>query len=188
MAADGRQLSRVSIIRALCIVLAALVSVDVGHTQASARSDAISFFLDRPPTDSDLARLPNTARDVVIAKVRIVGRVSYLGRRDESGLPSPGPRPRDLFGARIDVLDVLSGPIVTGAQLYVTFGEPGGGRNYVFPVTPRALELSYFITAFTDQDGVRRLAGFRVSQGEYEEWHKAWLEYERMRGRPGARD
>lgn len=93
----------------------------------STEREAISFFRREPPIESDLAGLPNSARDVVVAKVRIVGRVSYLGPRER---PS-GPPMKDLFGARIEVLEVLRGSIVTGTQLYVVFGEPDPGRDYV---------------------------------------------------------
>jgi hypothetical protein len=181
-------LSRYSAAFALSILLCVIGNLSESWAQMSTVRDAISFFRHDPPTDTDLAGLPKTARDVVIAKVRIVGRVSYLGGRDVSGLPPPGPRTKDLFGARIQVLEVLSGPIVIGAESYVVFGEPSVGRDYIFPITPRMRELPYFIASFTDQDAVHRLVGFNVSRSEYEEWHNEWLEYERMRGRPGAQD
>jgi hypothetical protein len=146
----------------------------------------LQSFLDQTPDDAELARLPPGAQDVTVAKVRVLAGPFYLIGRDQSG--APPPLPKDLFAARVEVLEVLKGKTTIGAVLHPSFGVPGPGRRYKFPHTPLQKERSYFIVSYVDDDRVRRLLAFTVSEQEYAVWEEEFFEYERSRGRPGARD
>jgi hypothetical protein len=159
-----------------------------GQAQMAIAPYATQYFLDQPPSRADLATLPPNARDVIIAKVRLTQSVSYLGGRDQSGEPWPFAVPKDLFRAVVKIVDVLSGSTKNGDEFGVFFGIPGPGRKYKYPRTPRMNERAYFIVSYRDEDDVRRLVGFPTSRDDYERWKREWLDYEDMRGRPGARD
>jgi hypothetical protein len=146
----------------------------------------LQSFLDQAPADAELARLPPGAQDVIVAKVRVREGPFYLIGRDQSG--APPPLPKDLFGARVEVLDVLKGRITTGAQFDLSFGVPGPGRRYKYPHTPRQKATDYFIVSYVEDDKVHRLLAFIISEQEHAEWEKEVFEHERLRGRPGARD
>jgi hypothetical protein len=128
------------------------------------------MFLDRAPTNSDQAMLPQDARDVLIAKVRVVGGPSWLGGRDQSGMRPPLPLEMDLFGASIEVLDVLSGNVRAGTRLDVYFGRPGGQRRYKLPLTSDQKRRDYFVVSYARDDGKRRLLAVPISREEYELW------------------
>ena len=57
-----------------------------------------------------------------------------------------------------------------------------------YPHTPRMRALEYFMVAYLEEDGKRRLLGFPASPDAYEQWDKEVQEYERLRGLPGAVD
>jgi hypothetical protein len=156
------------------------------QAQMSTEAYAWKHFLDEPPAAGDLAKLPTTARDVIVAKVRIIGGPYYLMGRDQSGVPPPFPK--NLFEAKVEILDVLRGRTVKGAQYNVFFGVPGLGRRDKYPQTPSQKTRDHFVISYVEDDEERRLAGFPVSEQEYEEWRKEVSDYERIRGRPGARD
>jgi hypothetical protein len=146
----------------------------------------LTSFLEQAPTDAELARLPPGARDVIVAKVRVREGPFYLIGRDQSG--APPPLPKDLFAARVEVIDVLKGRTTTSAQFDLSFGVPGPGRRYKYPHTPRQKARDYFIVSHVEDDKVRRLLALPISEQEHAEWEKEVFEYERLRGRPGARD
>jgi hypothetical protein len=160
-----------------------------GCREAGAQMDtayATQYFLDSPPSTAPLTTLPTNAREVIIAKVRMVGRIAYLiGRHQSDQLP---PRPKDLFGVDVEVVEALRGRTDVSARHKVYFGVPGEGRNYKYPHTPRMYAREYFIVSYIGEDKVRRLLGFPVSRGEYDEWEREVSRYERIRGLPGARD
>jgi len=172
-----------------CIILMSLVvvlSFNEGRAQMSTDAYAWKHFLDEPPAAADLSPLPIGARDVLLAKVRIVGRIFWRGKRDQSGQAPPPPK--RIFGAEVEIVDVLSGNAAKGARHIVSFGVPILGRRDMYPVTPRMYARDYFIVSYLDQDSERELVGFSASEQEYEEWIRNVSEYERQRGRPGARD
>lgn len=142
----------------------------------------VSYFLDNVPSRVDASTLPKTARDVVVARVRIVGRPSYLVGRDQSGGPSLEPRPKNLFHSRLKILKVESGKATVGSTVDATFGLPtsSGLRNY-HPYTPEQLDRDYFVVMYTDDDGRARLAGFAIGESEYQLWKSEAEKYDRQR-------
>jgi len=91
-----------------------------------------TYFLDEPPTKVDLAQLPPTARDVIIARVRIVKGPNYFAvDRDEVY------RGKYYFGARLAVTSVLEGQSKIGESYDVKFGIRGLNISlYIYPHTP----------------------------------------------------
>src|SRR5262249_47486887 len=129
-----------------CIILMSLVvvlSFNEGRAQMSTDAYAWKHFLDEPPAAADLSPLPIGARDVLLAKVRIVGRIFWRGKRDQSGQAPPPPK--RIFGAEVEIVDVLSGNAAKGARHIVSFGVPILGRRDMYPVTPRMYARDYFI-------------------------------------------
>ena len=160
-----------------------------GWAQMSADPQATKYwqyFLDHAPADVDSAKLPASAQDVIIAKVRIVGGPSALGGRDQSGQPPPPPK--DPFFARVKIIAVLSGKAVTEGQYDLYYGASTRGGSYKNPVTPGQKARDYFIVSYVENDKRRRLLAFPESREEYEKWQKEFYENERIKGRPGARD
>lgn len=147
----------------------------------------VSYFLESSPSNIEASTLPKTAREIVVARVRISGRPAYLVGRRESGVSPSGPPPRNLFHARLNILDVRSGNAAVGSKVDVTFGVPSSSnlRNY-HPYTPVQLERDYFVVMYVDDDGRRRLAGFAISETQYRDWEVEVREYDRPKGRPRA--
>ena len=152
------------------VVLASLVLAPLlssGFPVLAAESYATQYFLDEPPSDLDLSRIPSTADDVIVAKGRI-DSLAYLIGRDQSG--EPPPLPKELFYARIRVRDVLRGTPQGGATLDVYFGIPGGGRKNAYPASERMKGREYFVISYVDADRMRRLVGVPMSVDAYNEW------------------
>lgn len=145
---------------------------------------AQEFFFDQPPAETLLAELPAAARDVVVAKVRIIGGVSSLLGRDQSGRPPP--LTKDSLHAWVEITDVIRGAATVNMRFDGVFGKPGTELRYKFPHTQSMLKREYFIVSYVGGDGIRRLLGSPVSLEVYEKWYEEVREYRRARGRPGA--
>ena len=83
------------------------VGAPAGWAQTNVDPQPVQYlqsFLDHPSADAERARLPSSAQDVIVAKVRILMGPYYgIGRDDPDGPPLP----KDLFGARVEIVDVL---------------------------------------------------------------------------------
>jgi hypothetical protein len=172
--ATGGNISRVK-----CAVFAAAVAI-CGTVVAPSKGSAqvtvdapMRYFLDIPPGDIDRARVPPNARDVVIAKVRIVaGPIYTFGRH-----AGDGPPQKDLLAARLEVVETLTGSASVGEQFTIYFGVPGSGRRYKVPQTPPQIASEHFIVSYVEGDNVRRLLAFGITEQEYDEWWNGWLRY-----------
>src|SRR5262249_50262556 len=164
---------------------AAALSFNEARAQMSTDAYAWKHFLDEPPTAEDLSQLRITARDVFVAKIHIVGKIAWIGGRDQSG--APPPLPKKLSAAEVEILDVLRGKAAKGSRFVVTFGVPIPGRRYMDPVTPRMYARDYFVISYLDEDNERQLVGFPVGEQEYSEWESEVSQYRREMGRPGTR-
>jgi hypothetical protein len=140
----------------------------------------IAYFLDRVPEALDISTLPKAARDVVVARVHITTSPSYLGGRDQSGIPRP--RPPYIFHVRMKILEVRSGNASVGAEVDATFGEPYPLIH--FPHTPNQLNRDYDVVIYSGDDDERHLAGFPISETHYQEWDEEVRSYERTRNAP----
>ena len=84
----------------------------------------VAYFLDQLPPDPKASELPAAARDVVIAKVRLLQSPSWNGPRH------PAHPSASIFHS-IKILDVRSGSAAIGAEYNIYFG-----REMVNPNTP----------------------------------------------------
>ena len=117
------KLSRRVMIATLAVISVVLLNNHGSNAQmASQDKPPIAYFLDRVPESLDSSTLPKTARDVVVARVRVAGPPAYLIGRDQSGRPPP--LPPYLYHARLKILDVRSGNAAIGEMVDVTFGVP----------------------------------------------------------------
>jgi hypothetical protein len=142
----------------------------------------IAYFLDRVPESLDSSTLPKTARDVVIAKVHLEDHPAYLIGRDQSGRPPP--LPPYLFHARLKILEARKGNVTVGAMVDVTFGVPGSPARIHYPHTPHQLARDYGVVIYSGDDDERHLAGFPISETQYQEWDEEVRSYERTRNAP----
>jgi hypothetical protein len=140
----------------------------------------IAYFLDRVPDNLDISTLPKTAREVVVARVRVEGHPAFLGGRDQSG--TPPPRPRYLLHARLKIKSVRRGSASVGAEVDVTFGE--SHPVLLFPHSPNQLNRDYDVVIYLGDDDERHLAAFPISERQYQEWDEEVRSYERTRNAP----
>jgi hypothetical protein len=141
----------------------------------------LTYFLDEPPSDLSQSTLPPSAGEIVVAKVRLMGRSSYLVGRDQSGRPPAEKPPEELFSAQLELLDVVRGKRPAERILRATFGLADNSHTYIrHPTTPQQLARDYFVTIY-EEGGRLHVAGFPSSEASYREWEKEFLEYERTR-------
>ena len=147
--------------------------------QVSAQQTSIEYathFLDRPPTPAELSHVPADARELVVAKVRLVEPLTYFVNRDQSGRPPPlSP---DVFFARIEIVAAVQGAASAGNRLDVYFGARIRGRNYKYPPPRWPLSREYFVASYVSPDGKRRLLAFQISEEEFREWGRTRFEVE----------
>lgn len=148
----------------------------------------IAYFLDRVPDDVDLPTVPNSATDIVVAKVRLQEAPSYLGGRDKSGEP-PKNLSKDIFFTRVKISDVRRGGAAIGQIFDVRFGLRGDKRRLIYPYTPDQLGREYMVVMYLDvADGQHRLAPFSITELQYSQWETEQSAYTRLRGKPGFRE
>jgi len=149
--------------------------VQTSEAQMPAKdSYLIAYFLDEPPSDISVSTLPTTARDVVIARVRLTRKPVYLVKREQSG---DGPPSNYLFRSQLLVVQALSGSRAIGENYDATFGVPNrSGRMIIVPRTRDELNRDYFVIGYVDEDGQRHLAGYPISEAKYRAWEAAVFE------------
>jgi hypothetical protein len=147
---------------------------------------ATKYFLDEPPTATELSALPVTAQDVLVAKVRIVGRIIYCCGRHP--WDPPQPRPKTVLRAELNILEILRGSATKDARYFVSFIALGSGQRHKYPHTPPAYARDYYIAAYLNEDNEHQLVGFPEDEETYERWDRERSEHERKRGLPGAPD
>jgi hypothetical protein len=115
----------------------------------------ITYFLDQVPNDINMSTMPKTARDVIVARVSMARKPVYLVKREQSDESAP---PKNLFRSQLKILQVISGRATVGENLDATFGVPdGSGKLSFLPLTPSQVNRDYFVVAYIDDDGQRRL-------------------------------
>ncbi|WP_140977088.1 hypothetical protein [Bradyrhizobium guangdongense] len=148
----------------------------------------VAYFLEHMQGGIDaLDRLPSNAKDVVIARVRLVEKVSWLGGRDQSGQPARN-LPNDTFFTRVKVTELRRGDAMVGQVFDVRFGLRGEKRDFVYPYTPDQFGREYTVMMHLDADGQRRLTAFPIDQLQYSQWQAEQSAYTRLRGKPGFRE
>jgi hypothetical protein len=138
---------------------------------ASNEETVVAHFLDQLPPDPKASELPAAARDVVIAKVRLLQSPTWNGPRH------PAHPLRDVFFTQIKILDVRSGNAAIGAEYNIYFGRE---KEMMYPDTPEQLSREYIVMMYLDADDAKhRLVGFPISSAQYTRWQAEVWEYRR---------
>jgi hypothetical protein len=151
----------------VALAIAAALAAHPARAQQSGEPQTrhLQVFLDRAPLGVRAA-----GADGLTARVRVLEPPVYLIGRDQSG--APPPLPKDLFYARVQVVQALSGAAQEGTQLEVYFGIPGPHRRYAVPRTPRQLMRDYVVVSAVGADGLRRLQEFPLEPQDFEQWKR----------------
>jgi hypothetical protein len=160
------------IIRSVFVFLCLAALAVVQPRPANAADGPITYFSDEAPLEIPQSKLLSSTDQVILAKVRVLGRPAYLVGVDQSGRP-PHESPREPWAAWLEVLDVIRGKRPERERVGVTFG--GGSdlyRSYALgPSTPRQLAQEYFVAMYEDAFGFH-LIGFPMSTEKYREWQQ----------------
>jgi hypothetical protein len=147
------------------------------------KSYLITYFLDQVPSDINVSTMPKTARDVIVARVSMTRKPVYQLKREQS---DESAAPKNLFGSRLRLLQVISGRATVGENMDVTFGVPdGSGKLSIHPLTPSQVNRDYFVVSYVDDDGRRRLAGFPIDEAQYEVWESEVRDFNKSLWTPG---
>lgn len=144
--------------------------------QQTSSMEYATHFLDRPPTPEELSHVPADARDLVVAKVRLVEPLRYFSNRDQSGLPQRPPPSAEVFFARIEIIEALQGATSAGSRHDVHFGQRNAVPNYKYPPPRWPLSREYLVASYISPDGKRRLLPFQISEEEFREWERTRFE------------
>ena len=171
----------------LVMALVAMTSPAVAGEPPSAtalNTAPVAYCVERMPDGIEaLDNLPPNARDVVVAKARLLEPVIWLGGRHCEGCTN------DIFGTRLEITAVVRGEAEPGQVLNVFVGQRSDHRAFIsVPKTPDQRSREYTVMIYLGEDGQRRLAAFPMSQSAYEKWNAEWLAYERLRMQPGFRE
>jgi hypothetical protein len=161
-------ITRVALVATMVIYFTSAIALaQTAETAAREDSYLLAYFLDEEPSDLGQAALPTTARDVVVARVSLIGRPRYLvGREpDEDALP-----PKYLFRSRLSVALVLSGHAAVGDNFDATFAKPNGSGQMTMVPLRDEVHRDYLVIAYVDEDGQRHLAGYPISEAKYRTW------------------
>ena len=161
------------------VFLAALAILQPRYGKAA--DGPITYFSEEAPLEVPRSELLSSTDQVILAKVRVLGRPASLVGVDQSGLPSRDS-PHERWAAHVQVLDVVRGKRPERKRLSVTFGgERDLYRSYALgPSTPRQLALEYFVAMYEDPLGLH-LIGFPISTEKYREWQQEITKFERER-------
>lgn len=145
------------------------------RSQSASAGSPVSFFFDKFPDMTSLV-IPAPAPPITIAKVRL-GSIAYLRNRhgeNPSGIDK-------LFGAEVEIIEILTGPHAERPTLIVYFGFPGGQHKY--PRSRSEREKNHVIAFYRDENGRYQLAGMPVSQKQFEDWDENFWKNEAERAR-----
>jgi hypothetical protein len=153
----------------LAVALAFIPERSYSQTTSLSETEIEYFgpFLDRAPTDVELSQLPSTARDIVVAKVRLIVQPHYIFEPDRREQDRGS---QDLFHARVQIVEPVKGWSEIGQEYDTYFGRPGVGRRYKYPAALSEIGRHYFVVLFRSHDGQRRLLTPRIAKSEFEKW------------------
>ncbi|WFU15576.1 hypothetical protein [Bradyrhizobium sp. CB3481] len=141
----------------------------------------LQYFLDNAPNDIGASTLPATAKDVLLARVRLLGAASGLGGRIPPGGRGKYPL-KERLAASLRVREVLSGSASVDSIFDATFGVIDQIYSLIpAPRTKSELERDYFVLLYADDGGQWYLAGFPMGEAEYQKWEKKFWADERER-------
>jgi hypothetical protein len=139
------------------------------------------YFLDKAPSDIR-ASTPAAGKDVLLARVRLLGVPAFRGGRGPRGGRSQDPLPKELLSASLKILEVLSGNASVGSVFDVTFGQVDQTHSLIpVPRTQSELEGEYFVVLYSGDGDQWHLAGFPISEEQYQKWQEKFWADERER-------
>ncbi|RTE91115.1 MULTISPECIES: hypothetical protein [Bradyrhizobium] len=142
----------------------------------------VMYFLDKPPSDIRTSTLPTTAKEVLLARVRLLGAAAYRGGRVDRGGHRQHPLPKELLFARLRILEALNGNVAVGSAVDVTFGAIDKTHSLIpAPRTPLELKREYYVLLYAGDGGQWHLAGFPMSEADYRKWEEKFWNDERAR-------
>ncbi|MGJ5205227.1 hypothetical protein [Bradyrhizobium sp. HKCCYLR20261] len=145
----------------------------------AAADDFLTYFLEEIPQEIPKPKAPSSEDQVVLAKVRVLNRPTYLVGPDQSGQPARIV-PREPWSAWLQVLDVIRGKRPELERINVKFGSD---LSYALgPSTPYQLEQDYFVAMYEDSSGYH-LIGLPISAAKYSEWQRVITESDLERTR-----
>jgi hypothetical protein len=132
----------------------------------------LKYFLDTAPTSLSVSTLPKTAKQVVVAKVRMTSETQLRFKTDETGAALPDTPGQ--FESVLEIVDIVHGKLNEKSQITVTYEYPMGKtlrRSFQpYPSTPQQRDRDYFVVIYSDDRGKLRLAAFPMSDAEYDAW------------------
>jgi hypothetical protein len=162
------------------IAIAGATAASAPLSAAAENKTPVAYFGERASDSTEaLNNLPADAKDVVVARIRLLTHLFWLGGRHCEFCTD------DIFGAHLKVTEVLRGRSEIGQELDVLLGQRSDYRPFEFPSTPDQNGREYTVVIYLAADGLRRLAAFPVSQAEYEKWNEERWSHQGFTGKPG---
>ena len=177
----------IKLAKLLALAFVAIMVVTTVARLSAAEQDKtpVAYFLEQMPDINAPNHLPSDAKDVIVAKVRL-GQgldVAWLGGRHCEGCTN------DIFGARLKIVEVLTGSAQVGQIFDVLLGQRSEHREFIaVPNTPDQRSREYTVVIYLGEDGKLRLVPFSIPQLEYEKWNSEMRAYQRLKGTPGFRE
>ncbi|MGJ5008225.1 hypothetical protein ACQR05_10660 [Bradyrhizobium oligotrophicum] len=132
----------------------------------------LTYFSEELPLEIPKPKAPSSEHEILLAKVRVLGRPAYLVGENQSGQPTRIV-PRERWSAWLQVIEVIRGKRPELERINVTFGgDPSYARG---PRTPYQLEQEYFVAMYEDSSGYH-VIGLPISPAKYSEWERVITE------------
>lgn len=166
-------------------ILLSLVALAIAQPCLLARasdSPPLTYFSDELPLAFPKPELLLSMDQVILAKVRVIDRPTFLLLPDQSGRPS-GEKLREPWSAWLQMLDIIRGPRPERERLNVRFGGGDPNHDYALgPSIPSQLAREYFVAMYEDAFGFH-LIELPISAAKYREWQLeiTGFEQERLR-------
>jgi hypothetical protein len=161
------------VIRSLVSCLVCVVLILTATIVKATADGLFTYFSEEVPLEIPKPKALSSEDQVVLAKVRVLGRPAYLVGENQSGKPMRIV-PHERWSAWLQVLDVIRGKRPELERTNVTFG---GDLNYAGgPRTPYQLEQQYFVAMYEDSSGYH-LIGVPISLAKYNEWQRVITEH-----------
>jgi hypothetical protein len=131
------------------------------------RSKIYKFFLQAPPTETQVEEVTKNSRALLIAKVRIVNTPPLFLPRHNA---PPLRKSNYTYYAKVKVLEVMRGKADLGEMLEVYFLLTNSDVTGLVVPLWNQLDREYYILSDLDESGVRIVLGVRGTLEEYGQW------------------
>jgi hypothetical protein len=163
---------RKSVLAAAILATVSGLAVDFpqSHAQAMLQKEQgyQKFLLDAPPSDAQISAVSKSYRDVIVAKIAIVGNFVSNSPQDMSGVAIQPPVYTLTF--EVKILEILSGNGVPGSVVRVMIARKPNEPIFPYPRSSSQRQREYFVLSYIDDRGDRRLAGIPMLHEDYRLW------------------